>query len=183
MTMNQLIAQLIDLGRQWVADQRTAFRPLGQALSDNQLSEFARYFDRNLLTKVRIVTVPALENPAFLEQYRPIFAQSSAPVLDFSRMLGITFVDTVLIVEDAIRNNLNSLIFHELVHVVQYDIVGLDKFIELFIIGWVNQGFNYAAIPLEMDAYELQYRYEGDPDSSFDVQDEVSRRLELVMDD
>ena len=29
--------------------------------------------------------------------------------------------------------------------------------------GWINQGFNYAAIPLEMDAYELQNRYEADP--------------------
>jgi hypothetical protein len=183
MDMNQLIAQLIGLGSQWVAHQRTAFRPLGQELSANQLAEFVRYFHRTLLTKVRIVTVPAIENPAFLEQYRPIFAQASAPVLDFSRMWGITFVDTVLIVEDAIRDNLDSLVFHELVHVVQYDILGLDKFVELFITGWVNQGFNYAAIPLEMDAYELQYKYEGDPEVGFDVQEEVSRRLELVMDD
>jgi hypothetical protein len=73
--------------------------------------------------------------------------------------------------------------FHELIHVVQYDILGLDKFVELFITGWVNQGFNYAAIPLEMDAYELQYQYASAPDLSFDVQDEVSQRLELVMED
>ncbi len=183
MNMIELLAQLITLGRQWISHQRMAYRQSGHELSGEALMEFSQFFDPNLLQKVRIVTVPALENPAFLEEFRPMFAQASVPVLDFSTMSGITFVDTVLLVENAVKSDLDSLIFHELVHVVQYDILGLDKFVELFITGWVNQGFNYAAIPLEMDAYELQYKYEGEPDQIFDVQDEVSRRLELVMDD
>ena len=78
--------------------------------------------------------------------------------------------------------DLHPLVFHELVHAVQYDILGLDKFVEHFINGWVNQGFNYAAIPLEMDAYELQNRYESNPDEAFDVQEEVAQRLELLED-
>ena len=98
-------------------------------------------------------------------------------------MAALTLVDTVLLVEKAARSDLDPLVFHELVHVVQYDLLGLDKFVELFINGWVNQGFNYAAIPLEMDAYELQNRYEGDPGLTFDVQEEVSRRLELLLED
>jgi hypothetical protein len=78
---------------------------------------------------------------------------------------------------------LDSLIFHELVHVVQYDLLGLNKFVELFVSGWVNQGFNYAAIPLEMDAYDLQNRFEADPEAPFQVKDEVSRSLEMMLDD
>ena len=74
-------------------------------------------------------------------------------------------------------------LFHELVHAVQYDLLGPEKFVELYLLGWINQGFNYAAIPLEMDAYDLQNRYEADPASPFPVEDEVSRSLELMMDD
>jgi hypothetical protein len=66
---------------------------------------------------------------------------------------------------------------------VQYDLLGPDKFVELYILGWVNQGFNYAAIPLEMDAYELQNRYEADPADPFSVSAEVSRSLELMLED
>jgi len=183
MIMNQLIAQMVKLGRQWISQQRTAFRPRGHALSDGALATFSNFFDRNLLKNARMVTVPAIDNPPFLEQLRPVLALASVPVLDFSSMAAITFVDTILLVESAAKDNLDSLMFHELIHVVQYDILGLDKFVELFITGWVNQGFNYAAIPLEMDAYELQYQYESAPDLGFDVQDEVSQRLELVMED
>ena len=54
-------------------------------------------------------------------------------------------------------------------HAVQYDLLGPDKFVELYLLGWINQGFNYAAIPLEMDAYELQNRFEADPTAAFSV--------------
>ena len=183
MILNQLLAQMVSLGRQWISQQRTVFRPLGHPLSDGALATFSNFFPPDLLQKVRLVTVPAIDNPPFLEQLRPALAQASVPVLDFSSMAAITFVDTILLVESAAKGRLDSLMFHELIHVVQYDILGLDKFVELFIIGWINQGFNYAAIPLEMDAYELQYQYESAPDLSFDVQDEVSQRLELMMED
>jgi hypothetical protein len=183
MILNQLIAQMVTWGRQWVSQQRTIFRPLGHLLSDSALATFSNFFDRNLLKNVRVVTVPGIDNPPFLEQLRPALSQASVPVLDFSSMAAITFVDTILLVESAARDHRDSLVFHELIHVVQYDILGPDKFVELFITGWVNQGFNYAAIPLEMDAYELQYNYESAPGVGFDVQDEVSQRLELMMED
>jgi hypothetical protein len=183
MILNQLIAQMVTWGRQWISQQRTVFRPLGHPLSDGALAAFSNFFDRDLLKNVRLVTVPGIDNPPFLEQLRPALSQASVPVLDFSSMAAITFVDTILLVESAARDHRDSLLFHELIHVVQYDILGPDKFVELFITGWVNQGFNYAAIPLEMDAYELQYNYESAPDVGFDVQEEVSQRLELMMED
>ena len=54
---------------------------------------------------------------------------------------------------------------------------------ELYIVGSINQGFNFPAIPLEMDAYELQNRFEADPDAPFSVKEEVSRGLELLVED
>jgi hypothetical protein len=183
MLMNQLIAQLVRQGRQWVAQQRMAYRNQGQELSPEAVAEFSRYFDRELLREVRTVTVPAIDNPGFIDQYRTLFTLFRVPLLDFSSMAAITFVDTILLVEGAVERDLEPLIFHELVHVVQYAILGLDRFVEQFINGWVNQGFNYAAIPLEMDAYELQNRFETEIGEAFRVREEVAQRLELMLED
>ena len=136
---------------------------LGRALPDTAIAQFSPFFEERLLQEVRLVTVPALENPGFLEEYRSIFSEKAIPLLDFSAMAGITFMDTILLVDRFAHRDPKPLIFHELVHAVQYDLLGPEKFVELYLLGWINQGFNYAAIPLEMDAYELQNRYEADP--------------------
>jgi hypothetical protein len=183
MMMNQLITLLIGQGQKWIRQQREAFRPRGRELPESNLADLAKYFDPDLLKGVRTVAVPAIENPPFLAQFGSALSLARVPMLDFSTMAALTLIDTVLITPAVPPGEMDSLVFHELVHVVQYDLLGLDKFVELFVSGWVNQGFNYAAIPLEMDAYELQYQYEGDPESGFDVRDEVSRRLELLLED
>ncbi len=183
MDMNQLMTLLIAQGQKWIKGQRQIFRPLGRELPDTAMAQFSLYFEEELLKKVRLVSVPILENPGFLEVYRPIFAEKTIPLLDFTAMAGITYVDTVLLVDRLAAGNPNGVIFHELVHVVQYDLLGPDKFVQLYLMGWINQGFNYAAIPLEMDAYELQNRYEADPTAPFSVKDEVAASLELMLED
>jgi hypothetical protein len=183
MDMSQLMALLIGQGQKWIKEQRAAFHPLGRTLPDIAVAKFSQFFEERLLREVRLVTVPALQNPAFLEEYQAVFVEKAIPLLDFSAMAGITFVDTILLVEQFLEEAAIGIIFHELVHAVQYDLLGPDKFVELYLLGWVNQGFNYAAIPLEMDAYELQNRYEAEPTAPFSVEEEVSRSLELMVED
>ncbi|MGP8051444.1 MAG: hypothetical protein ACLPYB_12650 [Desulfobaccales bacterium] len=183
MDMSQIMTLLIGRGQSWVKEQRLAFRSRGQALPATALAQFLPFFEAPLLQEVRLVAVPALENPGFLEDYREDLSAQGIPLLDFSSMAAITFVDTILVVDSLLSNPAGGLIFHELVHAVQYGLLGADKFVELYILGWVNQGFNYAAIPLEMDAYELQNRFEADPAEPFSVSAEVSRSLELMLED
>jgi hypothetical protein len=183
MDMSQLMAVLIGQGQKWIKEQRKALRPLGRSLPDTAIAQFSPFFEERLLREVRLLTVPGLENPGFLQEYQASFSEKGIPMLDFSDMAGITLVDTILLVERFLTEASTAMIFHELVHAVQYDILGPDKFVELYITGWVNQGFNYAAIPVEMDAYELQNRYEADPTAPFSVKDEVANSLELIMED
>lgn len=70
-----------------------------------------------------------------------------------------------------------SLMFHELVHVVQYQLLELAEFVEWYVHGWVKNGFDYFAIPLERYAYELQRRYDESSGQVFSVAEEVRRRL------
>ncbi len=52
-----------------------------------------------------------------------------------------------------------------------------------YIRGWAENGYDYNAIPLERDAYQLQERYERNPDQPFSVSEEVAQRLGSGLED
>jgi len=58
--------------------------------------------------------------------------------LDFRGMTGITFIDTVLIsqVAPVPEGEWLPLLFHELVHVLRYQELGLEKFVRVYVMGW-----------------------------------------------
>jgi hypothetical protein len=65
-------------------------------------------------------------------------------------------------------------LFHEVVHVEQYRQLGISRFSELYVRGFLNGG-SYDAIPLEVSAYTLGGRFECDSRRVFSVEDEVRR--------
>jgi hypothetical protein len=94
-------------------------------------------------------------------------------------MSGITYGDTILIAPDVAGEGLTwrRLLFHEMVHVVQYEILGFDPFIDRYLRGWAAVGYRYRAIPLEEDAYAIEAMFTGGLQGSFSVRQEVERRL------
>ena len=66
----------------------------------------------------------------------------------------------------------NGLLFHELVHVEQYRQLGIQRFSELYVRGFLSGG-SYGAIPLEVNAYTLGGRFEANPSKVFSAEDEV----------
>jgi hypothetical protein len=89
---------------------------------------------------------------------------------DQSAMAAITFCDVVVSHEPFS----NGLLFHELVHVEQYRQLGIPRFSELYVRGFLNGG-SYEAIPLEVNAYTLGGRFEQNPANRFSVADEAGR--------
>jgi hypothetical protein len=64
-----------------------------------------------------------------------------------------------------------ELLFHELVHVEQYRILGMKEFARAYVQGVVDSNFVYENIPLEATAFELTARFtDGE---SFSVHDEL----------
>jgi hypothetical protein len=98
--------------------------------------------------------------------------------MDFSRMDGITFIDTVIVV-DSCWPPTDSLMFHELVHVAQYRLLGVHEFARRYVYGWAENGFVYEAIPLEAQAFELQGRFDAHASAPFCVENEIRRSLGL----
>ena len=91
---------------------------------------------------------------------------------DQSTMVAITFSDVVVSHESFS----DGLLFHELVHVEQYRQLGIPRFSELYVTGFLNGGI-YDAIPLEINAYTLGGRFEQNPARLFSVGDEVQNWL------
>jgi hypothetical protein len=75
---------------------------------------------------------------------------------DQSTMAAITFCD-VVVSHEAFSD---GLLFHELVHVEQYRQLGIPRFSELYVRGFLDGG-SYEAIPLEVNAYTLGGRFES----------------------
>jgi hypothetical protein len=65
----------------------------------------------------------------------------------------------------------DRLLFHELVHVVQYEKLGLPQFAARYVTGFLS-GRAYEAIPVEMNASESDARFAGEP-AAFSVEAEV----------
>ena len=173
MDLSSLLQLFLTEGPKWVRAQRAAHRSAGRPLSFGESSALAPFFEPNLLAKVRLTNVPVIPNPPF---YAPLLAQGIPIPLDFSQTSGITFDDTVLLSDAAPvePSAFLPLIFHELVHVVQFEVAGIEGFVSRYVIGWAENGFEYARIPFEAQAYALDARFNADPAAPFSVRAEVA---------
>lgn len=157
MKTDELIAYLIAEGCAWVQVQRDILRPTADQLSVDLKEQYSAYFQPETLKMIRYRLVDEIENPDF---YADLSDRGVDIPLDFRKMDGIAFVDTIAI---ANRNHHESdwarLLFHESVHVAQYQHLGSAEFMTQYVHGWAENGFDYFAIPLERQAYELDRRF------------------------
>jgi hypothetical protein len=113
-----------------------------------------------------------VSNPLFYAELVKLgFDGGSLP--DFADMAAITYVDTVISHEQFA----DRLLFHELVHVVQYERLGWAEFAAKYVKGFLSGG-SYEAIPLEMNAYELDGRFAAEPTRPYSVEVEVQSWIE-----
>ena len=168
----QLTAQeqgeVASLVAMYIAGQRQAFQPQGIPLSAAQMTAMNGFFRPELLhtTRLIVLTNARVQNPRF---YPRLAALGFTNLPDFQEMAAITFKDVVV----SHGPFSDGLLFHELVHVEQYRQLGVDRFAELYVRGFLTGG-GYEGIPLEINAYELGERFERNPESKFSVEKEVA---------
>ncbi len=71
-------------------------------------------------------------------------------------MAGMTYFDTVFVRAERARDE--ALHFHELVHVIQWRLLGAEKFLACYADGL--ERFGYRKSPLEVMAFRLQRRFQ-----------------------
>jgi hypothetical protein len=150
----------------YISDQRALYQEKAKPILLEDSTALQPFFPSNVLAKVRVVHGLVVD-PPFYPQLRSLGFRN-AP--SFSDLAGITFVDVIVHAQPLTRD----LLFHELVHVVQYRVLGVAQFAELYVRGFLSGG-SYEEIPLEKQAYELEELFTRNGEV-FSVEDDVQRR-------
>ncbi len=139
------------------------------AISEHVQAHLRGYFPDAVLAHTRIIQ--AVMPEPFVYPVAKILGVKG--LLEMPSIGAITLIDVVAYPEQLGISTL----FHELVHVVQYRILGLKRFAELYVKGFLNGG-GYYEIPLERQAYELAARFDLEAGEVFSVEEDVIRRSE-----
>jgi hypothetical protein len=126
------------------------------------------YFSQELLENVRIVELKGarVPNPPFFAEAR---AMGFVNLPDWPHMSSLTFLDVVVFNEMLTERSL----FHALVHAVQFQMLGLERYTELFVRSFVAKKFHFA-VPLEAHAFALESRFARPRSERFSVEEQVA---------
>ena len=149
-----------------LAQHATAAKPVA-SLGFRHLPQ---YYDAELLASSRAVVVARVPMP-------PLSTMGLSRFSDFEQMDagGITYLNTYFVRADHAADE--SLHFHELVHVIQWRLLGPEKFLVAYADGL--ERFGYRNSPLEEMAYNLQRRFEREA-QPFNVQAACQRLNESM---
>lgn len=129
-------------------------RPVAEVIEAIGFRRLPRYFDAAFLDRIRCAAVERVPLPPFVFKGLRRFAG----VLSVN-YAGITYGDTYFV--DRRYAASESLHFHELVHALQWQYLGFDKFVSAYVGGLLRNG--YTRNPLEVMVCDHQRRFEKDP--------------------
>lgn len=164
------IAELANSVAAYIREQRDFFMPNTRPVTAEYKRLLSPFFPADILDQVRVIRGRASE-PSFYPKLETIGIRKAPR---FSQMAGITFHNVIVHVEPLTE----ALLFHELVHAVQYKHLGLQGFAEHYVRGFLRGG-SYKGILLEKQAYELEARFAEDRDTGFSVEADVKLRMRL----
>ncbi|HZC65621.1 MAG TPA: hypothetical protein VE545_03540 [Candidatus Dormibacteraeota bacterium] len=160
----QVLDAIVDIAA-YMREQRDRFLPLSEPLPEEHLALLRPFFSPTLLRKVRVVLLAAHGLSRADVHSR---AHGYQRLLDFTHMASVTF-DDVVVVNETLTTRL---LFHALVHAVQFQLLGLQRYTELFVRTFVTSRWRFK-VPLEAHAFELEGRFAADLHARFLVEDEV----------
>ena len=162
-----MVVQAIERLAAYLREQRVRHLSAALPLSSRQQATMWPYFSATLLDRIRIVELVGkrMPNPPFYEEYR---GMGFANLPEIAHMQSLTLLDLIVFHEKINERCL----FHGLVHAVQFEVLGLDRYCELFVRSFVNTKLHFS-VPLEAHAFSLESKFAGNPASRFSVEDQV----------
>jgi hypothetical protein len=163
------MAYAIECVASYLREQRERYFPAAEPLTNHHKARMWPYFSSVLLNDVRIVElqdqrVPA---PAFYAEARALGLDNLPAV---THMHSLTFLDVVVFNEALTERSL----FHALVHAVQFRVLGLERYAELFVRSFVRTRVHFT-VPLEAHAFTLESKFMRPSAERFSVEDHVLR--------
>jgi hypothetical protein len=153
----------------WIRTTLSARAPAAQTVTSRWFSRLPLYFTEKTLTSTKVVLVDPLPMP-------PLSSMGLARFADFERgnFDGITYIDTIFL--KPTQSNNESMHFHELVHIIQWRMLGPDRFLFSYVNGL--ECFGYRQSPLEAMAYDAETAFASST-AIFNVEKMVAEKLGL----
>jgi hypothetical protein len=161
------VAEMVSGVMAYLRRERELYFRASEPLSVGWRTAVHAYFSGTLLDSIRTIILKGarIPPPPF---YSEAMAMSSGNFPDFVHLASITYLDTIVFHDEILLRTL----FHGLVHATQMALLGLDRYADLYVRGFVKSR-TWIAIPLEAQAYQLDTRFAMSPAASFSVEDEV----------
>ncbi len=162
------IAQAVQWLAAYLRDQRAHFLPAAGPLRDHHKASMAAYFSSALLDQIRVVELQGARVPApeFFAQVRALGFEPPA----ISHMDSLTFLEVVVFNEQLTERAL----FHALVHTIQINVLGLERYAELWVRSFIKTRAHFT-VPLEVHAFSLASKFLRPAPERFSVEDQVRR--------
>ena len=153
----------------WMRQQRDKYHDGCEPLSEAVKKELCSFFPDEILNSLRLrdvsLTGETIPYPPFYERVR---AGGARVVPDAAHMTAIPFVDVALFN----RQPTLRTVFHTLVHVTQFSVVGLERVMAGYFHA-LNESGLWMVVPFEEQAYKMDARFTKDPTDYFSVEAEV----------
>jgi hypothetical protein len=161
------VAEMIAGVAAYLRQERDLYFKASEPLTPIWKSAVQPYFSNTLIECVRIVTLEGarIPPPPF---YSEAMAMSQGSFPDFVHLASFTYID-VIVFNDQITSRP---LFHGLVHVAQMVVLGLDRYVDLYVRGFVKHR-SWIAIPLEAQAFQLDARFAMSPADIFLMETEI----------
>ena len=153
----------------YLRQQREQYFTTARALSVPHRAAMGPYFSAALLDQVRIVELEGrrVSTPSFYAEARALGFDNLPQV---THMDSVTFLD-VLAFNEALTERA---LFHALVHAVQFYVLGVERYTELFVQQFMRTR-NHFNVPLEAQAFSLTSMFLRPSEERFSVEDQVLR--------
>jgi hypothetical protein len=147
-----VISEQIVLAVEWLSsylrDQHDHYLAAAGPLDSRYQARMWPYFSFDLLGRVRVLELKGarVAPPTFFDQVRALGYDPP----EISHMYSVTFLDVVVFNEQITERAL----FHALVHTVQIQVLGLERYAELWVRSFA-QSKTHFSVPLEVHAFSL----------------------------
>jgi hypothetical protein len=149
------LAQVLPMAKEWIANLLTRHRHAATSVASFGFKRLPDYFTKETLERARVVLLDSVPKP-------PLSAWGLSGMADFEAQEddGITFQNMYFLKPSRAADE--SLHLHELIHTIQWQVLGSEQFLLAYAQGHLAYR-GYAGNPLERIAFDLQRRFQQSP--------------------
>ncbi len=150
----------------WIQKTLRDFENIAQPVASMHFAHLPLYFDRSLLETVKFIATERLPLPPLTAMGLNRFAAFEQGNFDGVTYLDRYFIKRTVVTEEALH-------FHELIHVIQWRLLGAERFLAAYANGLDE--FGYENSPLEKIAYDAETLFKQS--SIFDAEKFVAEQF------